>query len=257
MNATTVSFGPNISVSAVTVSSATSLTATIAISAGAALGPRNVTVTNPAPGGGSATRTGGFTVLPEHPQPTIDDIEPSTMQRRDTRDITLTGSGFVPGVTTVSFGPDITIEEVRVNSPTSLTATIRIHSGATLGTRPVSATNPAPGGGTATLSDRFTVLQENPAPSASEVIPAIGHPGSTLTITILGSGFVQGLTSVSFGQGITVNSVNVIFWTSLTASITIAPGAQPGFRDVSVNNSPPGGGTFIMHDAFRVLPSGS
>jgi hypothetical protein len=257
MDATTVSFGPDISVSAVTVSSATSLTATIGIPAGATLGPRDVTVTNPAPGGGSATRTGGFTVLPEHPQPTIDDIEPSTMQRQDTRDVTLTGSGFVPGVTTVSFGPDITIEEVRVTSPASLTATVRIHASATLGTRPVSVINPAPGGGTATLSDRFTVLQENPPPSASEVIPAVGLRGATLNVTILGSGFVQGLTSVSFGQGITVNAVNVALWTSLTANITIASDAQPGPRDVSVHNSPPGGGTFILHNAFRVLPGGN
>jgi hypothetical protein len=257
MDATTVSFGPDISVSAVTVSSATSLTATIGIPAGATLGPRDVTVTNPAPGGGSATRTGGFTVLPEHPQPTIDDIEPSTMQRQDTRDVTLTGSGFVPGVTTVSFGPDITIEEVRVTSPASLTATVRIHASATLGTRPVSVINPAPGGGTATLSDRFTVLQENPPPSASEVIPAVGLRGATLNVTILGSGFVQGLTSVSFGQGIAVNAVNVALWTSLTANITIASDAQPGPRDVSVHNSPPGGGTFILHNAFRVLPGGN
>jgi len=254
--ATTVSFGPGISVTGVSVQRATSLTATIAIAADAALGARDVSVTNPAPGGGTATLGGGFTVRPVNPTPALEGASPSEVQRRDARDVTLAGSGFILGVTTVSFGPDITVEDVRVDGPTSLTASIRIGAGASLGTRQVSATNPAPGGGTGTLTDGFTILEENPAPTATMALPEVGVRGVTMNVTVIGSGFVQGLTSVGFGPRITVNAVTIHFWTSLTANITIDADADPGPRDIAVTNAGPGGGTFIMHNGFTVAAAG-
>jgi hypothetical protein len=62
---TTLSVGAGITVSNVSVGSATQLTATLTITSGAALGARDVTVTNSA--GGSATLTGGFTVTSATP----------------------------------------------------------------------------------------------------------------------------------------------------------------------------------------------
>lgn len=250
---TTVAFGPGISVTSVVVGSPTTLVASISIAADATLGPRDVVVTNPPPGGGSATLSGGFTILPQNPSPDVTGASPASGQRRDRLDVTLTGSGFIPDLTTVTFGPDITVDAVQVNGPTSLIATIRIGAGATLGARSVAVTNPAPGGGTGTLPDGFTVLEENPAPTLNMALPGVGIRGTTMNVTLLGSGFVQGLTSVSFGEGIVVNSVNVVFWTSLTANITIAAEAATGPRNVSVTNAPPGGGTFIMHDGFSIL----
>ena len=61
------SFGDGITVTSTTVVSSTQLSVALAIAPTAALGPRDVTVTNP--GGQTATRAGGFTVLP--PPPTI------------------------------------------------------------------------------------------------------------------------------------------------------------------------------------------
>ena len=57
--------GGAITVSSVSIGSATQLTATLNIASGAALGARNVTVT--VSGGGSATLTGGFTVTSAAP----------------------------------------------------------------------------------------------------------------------------------------------------------------------------------------------
>jgi hypothetical protein len=249
---TTVTFGPDVTVNTVSVQSSTALTATVTITAAAALGPRAISVTNPAPGGGNFTLAGGFTVLAENPVPAIASASPGTGQRRDNLDVTLGGSGFVPNLTTVSFGPDITVNTVQVNSPTSLTANIRIGGAATLGARDVSVANPAPGGGTAVLTGGFTVLQENPPPSVTSALPDFASTGVTTNVLLTGSGFVQGLTSVSFGPDITVNSVNVFFWTSLIANITIAPNAAKGTRHITVSNPPPGGGTFIMNDGFDV-----
>jgi hypothetical protein len=252
---TTVSFGSGVAVAGVLVESPTKLVATISIAAGTSLGAREVSVTNPAPGGGTATLESGFTILPEHPAPTLASADPDEVQRRDTRDVTLTGSGFIQDITTVTFGPDITVNDIQVSGSTSLTANIRIGAGASLGSRDVSVTNPAPGGGTGTLTAGFTVLEENPAPTVSAVSPETGRRGVVMTVFVSGSGFVQGLTSVSFGEGVTVNAVNVHLWTSLSVNITIAADAQPGPRDVAVTNAPPGGGTFIIHDAFRILPA--
>lgn len=249
---TTVTFGPDVTVNTVAVQSSTSLTAAVTIAAPAALGPRGISVTNPPPGGGSFTLAGGFTVLAENPAPAITGASPGTGQRRDMLDVVLTGSGFVPNLTTVSFGPDITVNTMQVNSPTSLTANIRIGGAATLGARDASVANPAPGGGTATLPGGFTVLPENPAPSVTSALPDFATAGATTNVLLTGSGFVQGMTSVSFGADISVNSVNVIFWTSLIANITVAPNAAKGTRHITVSNPPPGGGTFIMNDGFEV-----
>lgn len=254
--ATAVTFGPGVSVNDITVHGATTLTVAIVIAADAELGARDVTVTNPGPGGGHTSLAGAFTVLPENPTPTIDSASPSAVQRRDARDVTLTGSGFLADVTSVTFGPDIAVDDVQVIGPTSLIASIRISAGAALGSRDIAVTNPAPGGGTGTLEDGFTVLEENPAPSATAVLPEIGLRGATMNVTLVGSGFVQGLTSVSFGPDITVNSLTVHLWTSLSVNITIGADAALGRRDVSVTNAPPGGGTFIMHDAFTVAGLG-
>jgi subtilisin family serine protease len=63
----TVDFGSEITVNSAVVSDATQLTADITISTTASFGARDVTVSNP--GGQSATRAGGFRVVP--PAPTV------------------------------------------------------------------------------------------------------------------------------------------------------------------------------------------
>ena len=69
----TLTVGAGVTVTSVTVSAATQLLATLNIATDAAVGPRDVTVTNP--GGGGATLTGGFTVtapgVPPPPPPGV------------------------------------------------------------------------------------------------------------------------------------------------------------------------------------------
>src|SRR2546428_2168925 len=61
------SFGAGVTVNSTTVVSAPQLSVALTIDASAAMGPRDVTVSNP--GGQSAIRPGGFSVAP--PPPTI------------------------------------------------------------------------------------------------------------------------------------------------------------------------------------------
>src|SRR5439155_1883244 len=69
--------------------------------------------------------------------------------------VTITGSGFVAGATVSLSGAGITTSNVSISSPTQLTATLTVASGAALGARNVTVTNS--GGSSATLTGGFTV----------------------------------------------------------------------------------------------------
>ncbi|MEO0081634.1 MAG: hypothetical protein ABIL25_04990, partial [candidate division WOR-3 bacterium] len=247
---TAVSFGADVTVNSVTVLSQNQLTANITISASAATGLRNVTVSNPGPGGGAATLVNGFEV--RNPEPTLTQIDPASGARLQTLDVTFTGSGYIDGVSSVAFGTDadITVNSVTVNSPTQLTANITIAQDAALTARDVSVTNSGPGGGTATLTGAFQV--ENPEPALTSIAPTSGERWWTGDVVFNGDYFLDGVSSVDFGADITVNSLTVNNRNRMTANITIDPAATTGARDVSVTNSGPGGGTAILTDGFEV-----
>lgn len=248
---TSVSFGAGIAVNQVTVTGGTSLTANITIDAEAALGPRDVTVTNTGPGGGSATLPGGFTVLPRNPIPVATSIVPNAGRQGQSLDVVITGEGFVEGVTLVEMGSGITVAEVDVTSETSLTASIVISPSAALGARDVVVRNPAPGGGVMSMLGAFTVLPPFPSPTIASVTPGTGAAGTTLDVTITGTGFATDGTTVDFGDGVTVLAVDVASSTSLTATIRIDDDAA-GPRDVTVRNPAPGGGAATLVNAFTI-----
>ncbi len=247
---TQVNFGAtDITVNSVTATSATELTANITISASATIGPRDVNVSNPAPGGG-ASQNRTFTVA-DNPVPTILTVTPSLGARLSRDTIVITGANFIAGVTSVDFGTGITvIGSPVVNSSSQLTTIISIGATAATGARSVKVTNAAPGGGTATKVSGFTV--NNPQPTLKSVIPASLQQLATETIVMNGSGFIDGVSVPQFGDGITINSRAVVSDTQMTANITVTVAADTGPRDVWVTNSPPGGGTSILLNGFSV-----
>jgi len=121
-----------------------------------------------------------------------------------------------------------------------------------------------------------------PHPKIDLVAPVGGSPGTTIDVTISGkyflradgakSGWVNSSGSVDFGDGITVNSytinTNNPIDNSITASITIDPGATLGARNVTVTScfnytvSSPGHGTDpyksgMLVDGFEVVGAGA
>ncbi len=251
---TTLDLGPQITVHSVSILSPTRLRANIAIGRDAAPGPRDVVVTNPAPGGGTAILRDGFTVEGENPFPTLQWVEPTSAHREETLDVTLEGSGFITDITSVDFGHGIAINALTVSSPTTLVANITVEPDAAAGARDVAVSNPPPGGGIATRPDAFTVLGTNPAPGLTSVAPDSAKREQTLDVQLEGTSFGTGYTSVDFGAGITVNSTTVASATAITANITIRPDAPLGPRAVRIINDEPGGGTASLDEAFTVLP---
>jgi hypothetical protein len=244
---TTVDFGAGVTVNSTTVTSPTQMTANLSIPAGTTLGARDVAVTNPPPGGGTATLTGGYLV--GNPLPTVASVSPATGFRTQNLTVTVTGTGFFSGATSVSFGPNIDVTSVAVVSTTQLTATIAVTSAAATGARNVSATNLAPGGGTGSLTNGFSVT--NPVPTVASITPTSALRGSSFGVTVTGTQFISGVTSLSLGADITVSGLVVNSPASLQANVALGT-ASAGAKDVTVTNAPPGGGSATLSGGFTV-----
>jgi urease gamma subunit len=245
---TTVQFGSNIVVNTLVVNNPAQMTANISIGFDAVPGARSVSVTNAAPGGGTATLPNALTV--ENPAPTLSSIAPVIGSRGSTLSVTLTGSNFSSGLSQVSFGADIQVNSTSVTDPTQIVVNITIPMSSTTGARNVVVTHAAPGGGIATLTGAFSVV--NPTPTITGISPTGGERGSVLSVTITGSQFISGVTTVSFGADVTVSSVVVRSPAEIQANITVSPTASLGARTVTVTNPAPGGGSASLSSAFTV-----
>ena len=153
-----------------------------------------VTVTNPSPGGGASTPAVTFTI--NNQLPTTSALSPTSAATGGAAfTLTITGSKFVSG-TTVNFGGTIHAADVVVVDATHVSATIAASEIASAGSRSVTVTNPAPGGGTSTPALTFAV--NNPLPTTSGLSPSSATAGGpAFTLTVNGSNFVTG-TTVNF-----------------------------------------------------------
>jgi RHS repeat-associated protein len=229
--ATTLDFGPGITVSKIVVGCLTCLNATLSIDPNAALGPRNVTATT---GTEVATLANGFTVIANGTTPILTSIVPINVQQGQSVTISITGlyTHFSQGTTQVSFGPGITTTSVSVTSATSLSAQIKVDLAAALGTRTVTVTT---GSESESVANVFNVVAATPI--LYTLNPGGGQQGQqnlTVAITGVSTHFQQGKTAANFGQGVTVISLTVATPTSATAIINIDAAAALGTRTVTL-----------------------
>jgi hypothetical protein len=148
-----------------------------------------------------------FIVSPASSGPTISSINPTSGPAAGGTTVTIKGTGFVVGSTSVSFG-GVAASRVSVDSDTQITAT----SPAGSGTVPVTVTTP-----NGTASAQFTYNAPPAAPTISSINPTSGPAAGGTTVTIKGTGFVVGSTSVSFG-GVAASRVSVDSDTQITAT---------------------------------------
>jgi len=246
---TSVNAGLNITVNKITVHRADSLTATLAIAANAATGPRDFIVTNSGPGGGISGKQ-IFTV--ENPAPILTQLNPAAANRLQKISVGFKGANFFNGATTANVGAGILVNNLSVQRVDSLTVMMTITAEATLGARAISLNNNAPGGGNSTTQS-FTI--NNPAPALTSITPAKGGRGQSLKLTFKGANFLAGVSKVNVGEGIQVDSITVVSATNLTASLLILSTAANGTRDFSVVNPGPGGGISSVQNFTISNPS--
>ena len=139
--------------------------------------------------------------------------------------VTLSGAftNFTPGVTTAFFGAGVSAGTVTVNGPSLASVPISVDAGALTGPRSITVVT---GSESVTLVNGFTVQQGTPA--VLSINPNAGQRGLTHNVTITGAftNWQDGVTSVSYGPGIVVNSNQVHSATSLTTSISIDSGSD-------------------------------
>ncbi len=140
--------GNGITISNVTVQSATTITATLAIANTAATGGRSVTVTT----GGIQTGPVTFTVS-NPPRPTLSSVTPNAHARGATVAVTLTGANFTSGSSVAVSGGGVSVTGISVVNTTTITANFVIANFAARSARNVTVTTP---GGTSTPKT-FTV----------------------------------------------------------------------------------------------------
>ncbi|MFM8395041.1 MAG: hypothetical protein ACKOB4_14065, partial [Acidobacteriota bacterium] len=182
-------------------------------------------------------KSGTITISGSNPVPQITSLAPaSALQNSGAFTLTVNGSNFVSGATVRWNGGDRSTTYV---SPTQLTASINAADLAAAGAVSVTVTNPAPGGG-ASAASSFTVTAPNPLPQLTSLTPStVVQGGAAFTLTINGTGFVNGAIVRWDAQNRTTSFVSS---TQLTAQIMAGDIAGAGTAAVTVVNPTPGGG---------------
>jgi hypothetical protein len=179
--------------------------------------------------------------------PTLNAINPPVHVRNSAFAVTLYGTGFTSTTTpvvTVS-GAGVTASGVTVVNDTTINATFTITSTAAAGARNVTV---ATSHGT-TNPITFTVE----TPVLSFIVPTQGARGTVgLNVILYGSG-LTGVSSASFGTGITLTGISVLSDTAVQATINIATTAALTTRPVTVTSL---GGTSptVGAPTFTVVP---
>ena len=232
---------------ATTFVSATQLTAAITAADVQTASVVNVSVRNPAPGGGNSLSL-QFSVTT--PVPALGSLVPnSAIAGGAAFMLTVNGGNFINTSVVQWNGGNRTTTFV---SPTQLTATITAADIATVGTSSVTVFTPtvnlgggaqplgAPSGTTSNALT-FTISAPNPVPTLSAISPATtGAGGAAFTLTLTGTNFING--SVANWKG-SARATTFVSATQLTAAITTADIASSGTAAITVVNPAPGGGT--------------
>ena len=252
----TVSFSnTGVTASAVTVTSATQLTATLTINTTAATGTSNVTVTT-----GSEVATGSSLFTVTAGTPVVLSLNPASgAQGTAPTGVVITGrfTHFTSGTPAVTFSnPGVTASAIVVTDATHLTATLTITPTAALGASNVTVTT---GSEVATGSSLFTVTAGTPV--VSTISTTSGKQGQTITnVQITGqfTHFTSGTPAVSFSNtGVSAVVTTVTDATHLTATLTILGSASTGPSSVTVTTgteTAPGGNLFTVTAGTPVAP---
>jgi hypothetical protein len=233
----------------VTVTSPTSLTATVPSPGLMAGGPYDVTVILPE--GCGATRAMSLTV---NPGPTVATLLPSRGWNMIDMPVTIRGDGFV-GVIAVPLrgagtgGADFPLRDVVTVDPTRINATIP--AGAVAG-GPYDLVIRSMGGCEAVLPRAYTV-QSMPSLTISRVIPPFGWTGSPTPVTITGAMFQSTPRAYLVVPSRTPRLVplsRTVFVNGTTLTAVVPQGLPVGTYDMVVINPDGGGGLLSM--AFRV-----
>jgi hypothetical protein len=192
----------------------------------------NVTVFNPAPGGGTSSPQ---TFTTTNPAPSLANISPtSATAGGGDFSLTVNGNNFVPDSVVRWNGSG---RETQFRSSTRLTATVLASDIALAGASDITVYNPPPGGG---ATSSAPLLVSNPSPTVSSIWPSNQLANSSaFTLVVSGSGFV--MASAVRWNGLE-RATTYVRGNELRAAIRASDIAVAGGNTVTVFNDAPGGG---------------
>ncbi|MBB5344386.1 beta strand repeat-containing protein [Tunturibacter empetritectus] len=220
---------------ATTLVSGTQLTAVAPAALLASMGTLTLSVSNPAPGGGSSQTVA--VSLSEHPAE-LDSLAPSTVLVSNApQTVTLTGNYFTP--TTVVSASSIPLTTHFI-STTSIQFTVTSAITFSTGSTPITVADSASG---VKGANTLTLPIVNPAPvlnSLSATAVTAGAPDFLLVLS--GSNFLQSSTILINGtavQPFTTGQLSAVATVTVPASVL----STVGTVTIAVSNPAPGGGT--------------
>ncbi len=184
-----------------------------------------------------ATKQSGYTY---QLAPTVTSVSPSWGSQNGGNTLTLTGQRFLTGAIVLVGGELCT--SVSIVSSTQLTCLSPVHA---VGVGDVTVINLD--AQTGTLAGSFTFVT---APTVTSISPTAGALAGGTTVTLTGTGFINGAT-VSLG-GSSCGSVNVVSSTSITCVTTSHTAASV---DIVVTNADLQFGTLSSGYTYQAAPS--
>lgn len=174
--------------------------------------------------------------------PTVTAVSPDTGSVFGGTEVTVTGTNFVAGSTSVSFG-STAASGVTVTSSTTLTA---VSPPGTAGSVDVVVSV----SGVASATGPADLFSYGP-PTVTAVSPDTGATAGGTAVTITGTGFT-GTAAVAFGK-VAASAVTIVSGTTIDAT---SPAGTAGSVDVTVTTAGPGGGTSpsVPADLFAYGP---
>ena len=216
----------------------------------ASAGTFAVTVTNPAPGGGTSPAATVSVVQPG--APTITSVSPNsfTAGSPDTG-ISVMGTGFT-AKSVVQWNGAALATSVGYKSATELLATVPAADLGTAGTATVTVNTP---NSNPSLSNSITVNITNPlAPTLTSIYPNAGPINTATAVTLNGTGFTTNSTVALNGEQIAATYVNS---QQIKLTIPASSVAIPGNLSLTVTTPAPGGGTSspLVYTTYIQMPN--
>ncbi len=225
-----VDFGEDVSVGPVSVLSAVLLEAPVEPREGAPLGPRDVTVTW---GDRRLVAPDGFGV-----ESGAVSVSPGGAHLGETVRVHLSGhrTNFRSSLTSVSLGDGIRIEDVRVESATSLSFAAHVALSAPVGPHDLVTHNA--GTDVVSLRDAFVVDR---GARTFRITPNEASQGDVLTavVDVPELAITTDRTEVDLGTGVVITSLEVTAPGEATVGLRIGNNARTGLRDVGLTFDDP------------------
>jgi trimeric autotransporter adhesin len=218
----------------------------------ATAGTLAVTVTNPAPGGGTSP-SANLTVVQPSTMPVIASVSPSSMiAGSPDSSLSVIGTGFTANSMVQWNGANLVTTLGYPYNGTALSATVPGADLTTVGTATVTVSTP---NANPALSNSVTVNITNPTvPTLTLVSPNAGPINAAAATTLTGTGFTAD-TTVAL-NGVTIPSTYVS-QTQITATFPASSLAIPGNVNVTVTTPAPGGGTSSpqVYTTYILIPN--